>query len=115
MTSDIAHSITPQPAPTASGPLFCALTGKPVSPEEAYWAAPLITTRELITTLVTTLFTAPANLGHLLLSEQPNVPYAPDARDLLAKRRSAEQAKLLGIILIIGALVFTPMLLLAIR
>ena len=31
--------------------LYCALTGVPVSAEEAYWAPPLVTFRQLITAL----------------------------------------------------------------
>ncbi|HMP41075.1 MAG TPA: hypothetical protein PKA05_11890 [Roseiflexaceae bacterium] len=95
--------------------LYCALTGRPVASSEAYWAPPLITARELISTILSTLFTAPATLGQLLMAEQPNVPYAPDVREQLAARRSAEQLKLLVLLLAIGALIVIPLLLLVLR
>lgn len=85
--------------------LRCALTGRPLTPEEAYWAPPLITVRQLITAFFKTLFTNPAALGTIFLSELPNVPYAPEARPLLARRRSVEQAKLLGLLLVIAVVV----------
>lgn len=95
------------------GELRCALTGVPVRPDEAYWAPPLITARQLIVAVVTTLFTAPAALGQVLFGELPNVPYAPSARKQLAKRRTAEQLKLLVFILLLGALMVVPILLLS--
>ncbi|WP_298407772.1 hypothetical protein [uncultured Chloroflexus sp.] len=85
--------------------LRCSLTGRPLTPEEAYWAPPLITARELVTTFVKTLFTNPMALGAILLSELPDVPYAPEARPLLARRRSVEQAKLLALLLVIAIVV----------
>lgn len=113
MTTEIASSA--QPIITTSSPLYCALSGKPINPEEAYWAPPLITTRSLVTTVVSTALRSPANLGPILFSEQQDVAYAPDAKPLLAKRRSAEQAKLLLILLVIAAIILTPVVLLAIR
>jgi hypothetical protein len=95
--------------------LVCALTGKPVIAEEAYWAPPLITTRQLLTTTLQTAIRAPSNLGFILFGEQPNVPYAPDARDQLAARRSAEQLKLLVILLALVALIVAPILMFAMR
>lgn len=95
--------------------LYCALTGKPVRADEAYWAPPLVTVRELLSTLMTTLFHTPSNLKHILVGEQPNVPYAPEVREQLASRRSQEQAKLLGLMLVVAALIFAPIFLLAIR
>ena len=92
--------------------LFCSLTGKPISREEAYWAPPLITAKQLVTTIVTTLVRSPGSLGEVLLAEQPNVPYAQDARDLLASRRSTEQMKLLLGLLVIIALIVAPIILL---
>lgn len=92
--------------------LRCALTGRTLTPDEAYWAPPLVTARELIGTLARTLFTNPSNLGHLLMAEQPNVPYAPEARPQLASRRSAEQLKLLGLLMLIAALIIVPIVLL---
>jgi hypothetical protein len=91
-----------------NGELRCALTGVPVSPEEAYWAPPLITAKELVTTMFTTLFRTPSNLGQVLFAEQENVPYAPDAREQLGARRTAEQLKLLVGLLVIAALIFVP-------
>jgi hypothetical protein len=95
--------------------LFCALTGKPISAEEAYWAPPLVTARELVRTIAGTALHAPGNLGHILFAEQPNVPYAQDVREQLAARRSAEQMKLLVGLLCAVALVAAPIVLLAMR
>ncbi|HEX9441955.1 MAG TPA: hypothetical protein VF909_19865 [Roseiflexaceae bacterium] len=92
--------------------LFCALTGVPVSAEEAYWAPPLVTARELVTTIVSNLLRTPGNLGHALFTEQPNVPYTQEAREQLAARRSAEQLKLLVGLLLLVALAAVPILLL---
>src|SRR5215216_1509454 len=75
--------------------LFCTLTGKPVSTKEAYWAPPFVTARELIATVFTMALRSPALLGQVLFAEQPNVPYAPEAREQLAARRATEQIKLL--------------------
>ena len=113
MTTEFASSA--HPTTTTNSPLFCALTGKPITPEEAYWAPPLITTRQLVTTLVSTAVRAPGNIGHIMLADQPNVPYAPEAKIQLAQRRSAEQAKLLFVLLLIAAVILTPVLLLAMR
>lgn len=115
MTTNFANSITSTPSTTVQGPLYCALTGRLLKPEEAYWAAPLITTRELLSTMFSTLRTSPGNLGYILMAEQPNVPYAPEAKELLAQKRSAEQAKLLGLLLLVAALILVPVLLLAMR
>ena len=104
-----------QPATVVDEEIFCSLTGKPIRREEAYWAPPLVTTRELITTMVHAMLHAPDTLGNILLGEQANVPYAQDARELLARRRSAEQMKLLAVLLVIGALIVTPILLLVMR
>jgi hypothetical protein len=95
--------------------LFCSLTGRPIRADEAYWAPPLVTARELVVTVISTLVRAPGNLGHVLLAEQPNVPYAQDVRDQLAARRSSEQLKLLLLLLVVLALIATPILLLALR
>ena len=94
-----------------SGELRCALTGRLLRPDEAYWAPPLITTRQLVITLFQTLLRTPSNLGQVLLSEQPNVPYAPEARPRLATRRSTEQLKLLVLLLCMAALLITPIIL----
>lgn len=94
------------------GSLRCALTGRPLSSEEAYWAPPLVTVGELVSTLFQTLISAPGNLGHVLLGEQPNVPYAPEARQQLATRRTTEQLKLLGLLIVIAALFIVPIVLL---
>ena len=91
------------------GELRCALTGKVISMEEAYWAPPLITTRELISTILVTAMRAPKNLGFILFTEPENVPYAADARDQLAKRRTMEQLKLLIFLLMIATLIFTSL------
>ena len=92
--------------------LFCALTGKPISADTAYWAPPLVTARDLVTAVVSNLFRSPANLGYILFAEQPNVPYAPEARAQLAGQRSAEQLKLLVGLLLLVALIAAPILLL---
>ena len=95
--------------------LYCALTGKPISVEEAYWAPPLVTAHQLVTTIFSNLFHTPSNLGFILFAEQPNVPYAQGAREQLAARRSAEQLKLLLGLLVLVALVAAPILLLTMR
>jgi hypothetical protein len=95
--------------------LYCALTGKPISAEEAYWAPPLVTFRELTSAIAHGLLHSPATLGTILFAEQPNVPYAPDAREQLASRRSAEQLKLLVALLLLIALIAAPILILAMR
>jgi hypothetical protein len=95
--------------------LHCALTGVPVSAEEAYWAPPLVTFRQLITAITQSLTRSPGTLGTILFAEQPNVPYAPAAREQLAARRSAEQIKLLVGLLLVVALIAAPILFLAIR
>ncbi|EFO81075.1 hypothetical protein OSCT_1059 [Oscillochloris trichoides DG-6] len=92
--------------------LHCALTGRRLRPDEAYWAPPLITTSELISTIWRTLLTNPNNLSHILMDEPTNVPYAPEARQELARRRSTEQAKLLGVLLLVAALVIIPIVML---
>ncbi|GAB4110115.1 MAG: hypothetical protein Fur005_03540 [Roseiflexaceae bacterium] len=110
-TSQPASPATP--APVVEEQLYCSLTGRPLTREEAYWAPPLVTVRELFTTTFSTAFRAPAVLGQILLGEQDNVPYAPEARELLAKRRSAEQLKLLIVLLVLAAIIVIPILLLS--
>jgi hypothetical protein len=108
-------------APAATEPvvieeqLYCSLTGKPISAEEAYWAPPLVTARELVATIFTSLFRAPGTLGHILFAEQANVPYAQEAREELGARRSSEQAKLLAGLLLAVALLAAPIILLSLR
>lgn len=92
--------------------LRCALTGQVIAPGEAYWAQPLITARQLITTVMTTTMRTPSNLGHVLFDEMPNVPYAQEAREELAARRTAEQLKLLVLMLLIAAVIITPVVML---
>ena len=92
--------------------LTCALTGKQISADQAYWAPPLVTARELVATIVGNLLRSPGNLGHVLLAEQPNVPYAQEAREQLAARRSTEQVKLLLGLLLLVALIAAPIVLL---
>lgn len=104
-----------QPATVVDEDIVCTLTGKPLQREEAYWAPPLVTARELITSVIHALLHAPDTLGTILLAEQANVPYAQDARELLARRRSTEQMKLLAVFLVIGALIVAPILLLVMR
>ena len=95
--------------------LYCALTGKPVSAEEAYWAPPLVTMRQLVAAITHGLLHSPGTLGTILFAEQANVPYAPDAREQLAARRGAEQLKLLASMLLLLALIAAPILYLAMR
>src|SRR4051795_11058094 len=95
--------------------LFCALTGVPVSAEEPSGPPPLVTFRQLVTAITQGLAHSPGTLGAILFAEQPNVPYAPAAREQLAARRSAEQIKLLGVLLLVVALIAVPILLLAMR
>jgi hypothetical protein len=120
MAIDIAeahatNSSTSQPVPAPEQQLVCALTGRSITPAEAYWAPPIVTARELVSTIGTTIVRAPGNLGHILFAEQPDVPYAQDVRDQLASRRSAEQLKLLIGLLILAALIAVPILMLALR
>lgn len=104
-------SDSPSDSPS-DGTVRCALTGKEISRDEAYWAPPLVTTQELISTIFTTLTHTPSNLGQVLMGEQPDVPYAPEARDELAKRRTTEQFKLLLLLLLIALVVVLPIYLL---
>lgn len=97
---------------TVNGDLRCALTGKQIHGDEAYWAPPLITTRELIATIWRTLLKNPGALGLILMAEQPNVPYASDARAELGRRRSMEQVKLIGLLLLIAAILIVPIVIL---
>jgi hypothetical protein len=90
----------------------CALTGRSLRPDEAYWAPPLVTVGELVATIWRTMTTTPGNLSYVLMSEQPNVAYAPEARQELARRRSTEQVKLLGLLLLIAAVLIIPIMLL---
>jgi hypothetical protein len=115
MTADAGTSHNQPATAVIDEQLFCALTGKPVSHADAYWAPPLVTARELVGAILTALFRAPGTLSSILFAEQPNVPYAPDARDLLAQRRSAEQLKLLGGLLVVAALIVVPIILIAMR
>jgi hypothetical protein len=110
-----AEHVTGQSAAVVNEQLFCALTGKPIRAEEAYWAPPLVTARDLVLTIVSTVFRTPGNLGHILFAEQPNVPYAQDVREQLAARRSAEQLKLLVGLLFAVAVIAAPILLLVMR
>jgi hypothetical protein len=102
---------TPDEAAVLTTELRCALTGRALTPQEAYWAPPLITTRELLGAIFSMAMRNPGGLGQLLLGEQPNVPYAPEAREQLAARRSSEQLKLLMIILLIAAIIVVPIVL----
>jgi hypothetical protein len=95
--------------------LYCALTGVPVTAEDAYWAPPLVTFRQLLAAISQGLAHSPGTLGTVLFAEQPNVPYAPAAREQLAARRSAEQIKLLAVLLVVIALIAAPILFLAMR
>jgi hypothetical protein len=105
----------PGPKEIVHEQLYCALTGAPVSAEEAYWAPPLVTFGQLVAAIVQSLRHSPSTLGTILFAEQPNVPYAPAAREQLAARRSAEQLKLLVGLLLAVALIAAPILLLAMR
>jgi hypothetical protein len=93
------------PASPDTAPLRCHLTGRPLSADEAYWAQPLITLQALLAAIWTTLRREPGRLGQVLLAELPDVPYAPEAREQLARRRSAEQAKLLGLLLLLAVII----------
>src|SRR5262245_26568707 len=95
--------------------LYCALTGVPVSAEEAYWAPPLVTFSELIGAIKYGLLHSPGTLGTILFAETPNVPYTQAAREQLAARRSAEQIKLLVCLLVVIAVIAAPILFLAMR
>jgi hypothetical protein len=94
-----------------NGELRCALTGRVLKPEEVYWAPPLVTAQDLVITVFHNLLT-PNTLGTVLFGDQANVPYAPEAREQLAARRSTEQLKLLLLMLFVAALLITPIVLL---
>jgi hypothetical protein len=92
----------PETEDTSTGETVrCALTGEEVRADEAYWAPPLVTFQNLMSTVFSTLKSNPGDLGRVLFAEQPNVPYSPNARDELASRRTTEQLKLLGVLLLI--------------
>jgi hypothetical protein len=112
-TTSPNETLTGSPASSPDTQLYCALTGRPVTPEEAYWAPPLVTFKELASMTLSTLIRSPSMIGHILMAEQPDVPYSPEARDLLAKRRQAEQIKLLLALLVIAAIITAPILLLS--
>jgi hypothetical protein len=117
MAIDSMEALTTRDTPTGNKTivqeqLHCALTGVPISAEEAYWAPPLVTARQLVTAIFGNLFRAPGNLGFILFADQPNVPYAQAAREQLAARRSGEQLKLLVGLLLLVALVAVPIVLL---
>lgn len=103
----------PNQSSVVSGTVRCDLTGQEVNAADAYWAPPLVTLGELLATIADTARSNPSQLGQVLFAEQPNVPFAPEARELLARRRSTEQAKLLGIILLVLLLVTGLVLLVA--
>ncbi len=115
MSVDLRHAPTmlssTEPL-VVNGELRCALTGRLLNADEAYWAPPLITTDDLLRAFVRTIFTAPGTIGQVLMADLPNVPYAPEARELLGRRRSVEQVKLLGLLLLIAALLIVPIVLL---
>lgn len=110
MTSQAQNNAAPV---IVSGEVQCALTGKTLRAEDAYWAPPLVTARDLITAVVSNLRT-PGQLGVILFEEQPNVPYDPEARQQLGARRSIEQMKLLGLLLLIAVIIIVPIFLLTI-
>ncbi len=95
--------------------LVCALTGKPISADTAYWAPPLVTASQLVRAIANGLLHSPSTLSHVLFDEQTDVPYDPAAREQLAARRSAEQLKLLVGLLLMIALIAVPIVLLAMR
>ncbi len=107
----VSSSSSTSPPVQIENDLHCALTGRRLRPDEAYWAPPLITTGELIATIWQTLITNPSNLSQILMAEPNNVPYAPEARQELARRRSTEQAKLLGMLLLAAAILIIPIVL----
>ncbi|NJP06461.1 MAG: hypothetical protein HC837_12965 [Chloroflexaceae bacterium] len=87
--------------------VVCALTGNEIAADEAYWAPPLVTMGQLFGTIFANLG-RPAYLKQILLDIQEDVPYDPSIRDELASRRSSEQIKLLGLLLVIIALIAIP-------
>ncbi len=115
MAIDYAEKPTGSHPTVVSEQLRCALSGKPISAETAYWAPPLITARQLVAAITNSLLRAPGTLSHVLFDEQPNVPYAPELREQLAARRSSEQLKLLAGLLLIITLVVVPIVVLAMR
>ena len=115
MAIDYAESQTDYRPVVIDEQLHCALSGNPISAESAYWAPPLVTTRELLTTIFREGLYSPARLSQILFADQPNVPYDPNLRAQLAARRSSEQVKLLAGLLLLIALIIVPIVLLAMR
>jgi len=115
MTIEYAEPQTSDTPAVVQEQLYCALTGKPISAEAAYWAPPLVTARQLVAAIIGGLLHSPGTLSHILFAEQPNVPYDPAVRVQLASRRSSEQLKLLVGLLSAIALIVLPIVLLAMR
>lgn len=102
--------VSPLGETTSAPPLRCALTGEVISPEEAYWAPPLVTLEQLISTVAATATRTPGDLTRVLFGEQPKVPYSPRVREELAARRTTEQLKLLGVLLLLALLIAAPII-----
>jgi hypothetical protein len=86
--------------PATATTVRCALTGEEISSEEAHWAPPLVTLNQLFAAV----FDKNRETGSLttvLFAEQPDVPYSPRAREELASRRTTEQLKFLGLVLVV--------------
>lgn len=88
----------------APATLACALCHTPLCAEHAVMGQPFITARQLATTTAVTALRAPALLGDLLFKELDKVPYCAACRAQLAARRTAEQLKFLGGVLLVLAL-----------
>lgn len=105
-----AESVQTSDTPSTAKTVRCALTGEEISEDEAYWAPPLVTLQDLLSTIGTTLKENPGNITNVLFAPQPDVPYSPRARDQLASRRSAEQMKFIGlfaaIVVVVGGIIW---------
>ncbi len=113
MTTAPVHA--PPPTIDPDTPVTCSLTGRTLRAGDAYWAPPLITAGELFGTIFRTALTRPGALGAVLAVDMPDVPYAPDAREQLAARRSTEQAKFLLVVLVVLAVILAPIIYLLVR
>ncbi len=107
--SDTAEAAAPAATTT------CALCNKTVSASEAQRGQPLITARQLASTIWSTALHSPGLLGEVLMKELPQVDYCPECREIVAERRQTEQLKFLVSALLILAIIIGVPLLLVLR
>ncbi|MBA3944458.1 MAG: hypothetical protein H0X37_07845 [Herpetosiphonaceae bacterium] len=83
----------------------CSLCRQGLCQEHANRWHPLITARQLATTIFNTAVKTPNLLSDILLKEVGQVDYCPDCRELIAERRQSEQIKFLLCALLLMAMV----------